>query len=73
MSNFNKKQILYCKYCNKECHSLNSLMNHERLCKLNPNRQESSFKYFNKNKNKFKSSTKGKICINNGKNFILRL
>ena len=68
MSNFNKKQKLYCKYCNKECHSLNSLMNHERLCKLNPNRQESSFKYLNKDRKKFKSSTKGKICINNGKN-----
>ena len=26
-----------CKYCNKICKNLNSLRNHERLCKLNPN------------------------------------
>jgi hypothetical protein len=29
-----------CKYCNKECKNANSLRNHERLCKQNPNRQE---------------------------------
>ena len=29
---------MQCKFCNKECKSLNSLRNHERLCKLNPNR-----------------------------------
>jgi len=29
-----------CKYCGKECKSQNSLRNHERLCKMNPNRQE---------------------------------
>jgi len=28
-----------CIHCNKSCHSNNSLRNHERLCKLNPNRQ----------------------------------
>lgn len=28
-----------CKYCNKECKNSNSLRNHERLCKNNPNRQ----------------------------------
>jgi len=28
-----------CKYCKKECKSVNSLKNHERLCKLNPNHQ----------------------------------
>ena len=28
-----------CKYCEKECKNANSLRNHERLCKLNPNRQ----------------------------------
>lgn len=29
---------LYCKFCNKQCKNLNSLNNHERLCKNNPNR-----------------------------------
>lgn len=28
-----------CKFCNKICKNDNSLRNHERLCKLNPNRQ----------------------------------
>ena len=28
-----------CKFCNKECKNKNSLRNHERLCKLNPNHQ----------------------------------
>lgn len=31
-----------CKFCNKECKNANSLRNHERLCKLNPNRQISA-------------------------------
>ena len=26
-----------CKYCGKECKNANSLSNHQRLCKLNPN------------------------------------
>ena len=30
---------LYCKYCDKECKNDNSLRNHERLCKSNPDRQ----------------------------------
>lgn len=40
-SDFNKINIQYCKYCGKGCKNLNSLSNHERLCKLNPNHQES--------------------------------
>lgn len=28
-----------CKYCKKECKNTNSLRNHERLCKLNPDHQ----------------------------------
>lgn len=32
-----------CKYCNKECKNANSLRNHERLCKLNPNHQTTVF------------------------------
>ena len=38
---------LICQFCGKECKSKNSLCNHERLCKLNPNRQESSWIQFN--------------------------
>ena len=37
-----------CKYCGKECKNLNSLHNHERLCKQNPNRDESNFVKYNK-------------------------
>ena len=44
---------IFCQYCNKQCKSLNSLHNHERLCKSNPNRVESPFvKYNESNKNK---------------------
>lgn len=28
-----------CSYCGKYCHNQNSLRNHQRLCKMNPNRQ----------------------------------
>lgn len=38
---------MVCQYCNKECKNQNSLKNHERLCKLNPNRQESPFVKYN--------------------------
>ena len=37
MNNFNKEQIYFCKYCNKECKSLNSLKQHEIRCKYNSN------------------------------------
>ena len=33
----------HCKFCNKECKNNNSLRNHERLCKSNPNKQISNF------------------------------
>ena len=35
--------MLYCKFCNKVCKNNNSLRNHERLCKLNPERQYTVF------------------------------
>jgi len=35
----NKHKSMKCKYCDKLCKNDNSLRNHERLCKLNPNRQ----------------------------------
>lgn len=39
-----------CIHCNKICKNKNSLINHERLCKLNPNRQilKSNFIEYNK-------------------------
>ena len=40
-----------CKYCDKECKNANSLRNHERLCKLNPNRQQTVFQTNNPQKN----------------------
>lgn len=36
-----------CKFCGKHCKNGNSLRNHERLCKLNPERQESHFVKWN--------------------------
>ena len=36
-----------CIYCGKPCKNANSKRNHERLCKSNPNRQESSWVKFN--------------------------
>lgn len=36
-----------CKFCGKVCKNANSLRNHERLCKENPEHQESSWIKFN--------------------------
>lgn len=33
---------LLCVFCQKECQNKNSLSNHQRLCKINPNRDEPS-------------------------------
>lgn len=33
-----------CRFCNKECKNANSLRNHERFCRSNPNREESHLK-----------------------------
>lgn len=44
MDNFNKKQQCYCKYCGKECKSLNSLKQHECRCKENPQKIEIKYK-----------------------------
>lgn len=35
-----------CKFCNKECKNANSLRNHERLCKLNPERQLTTYEKY---------------------------
>lgn len=37
---FNKLTTQYCRYCNKECHSINSLKQHELRCKENPDRKD---------------------------------
>ena len=54
-SEFNKPNIQYCQYCGKECKNKNSLINHERLCKSNPNKQDSNLK-----------SPKNKVAWNKG-------
>lgn len=64
MDNFNKPQILYCRYCRKECKNLNSLKQHECRCKQNPNRIKITLSYYSHH---HKGTTNGKICINNGK------
>lgn len=38
-SNFNAPDIQYCSFCGKECHSRNSLKQHECRCKENPDRR----------------------------------
>ena len=37
--------MFVCNYCQKECKNHNSHRNHERLCQLNPKRQQSNFKF----------------------------
>ena len=63
----NKEYVLYCQYCGKECKSLNSLKNHERLCKENSNKQESSWVQYNKirepNNQFIKAKKEGRIII----------
>lgn len=49
-----------CQYCFKECKNLNSLKNHERLCKSNPNRIESSFVKYNKERDPINQYIKAK-------------
>lgn len=39
MTEYNKPNICYCKFCNKICKSNNSLIQHEIRCKNNPNRK----------------------------------
>ena len=40
-----------CSFCDRECKNANSLRNHERLCRLNPNRQQTVFQTNNPQKN----------------------
>jgi hypothetical protein len=61
-----------CKFCFKECKNLNSQKNHERLCKLNPNRQFTPFHDKEKQKEilKIKQLTNRKNQWSN-KNYII--
>ena len=66
MNNFNKKQILYCKYCNKKCNSLNSLKQHEIRCHNNPERLVIDFSMRSPENATRKGINKGNKWINNG-------
>ena len=46
------EQKYTCRYCGKECKNANSLRNHERLCRLNPDRQFTKFSDTEWQKNK---------------------
>ena len=54
---------LFCKFCGKECKNENSLRNHERLCKLNPNRQLTTFEKYGPIEN---FNKKGRASWNKG-------
>lgn len=66
--NENENELI-CPYCGKKYKNNNSLKNHERLCKENPNHKESPFNDYNKkirnreitawNKGKTKESSEG--------------
>ena len=45
-----------CKYCKQERKNDNSLRNHERLCKLNPERKYTPFQDLNLQRNKKRSN-----------------
>lgn len=58
--------MLICKFCSKECKNENSLRNHERLCKENPNHQKNNFYDYNKSvKNKEREVSNGYIKARN--------
>lgn len=70
------KQDYICKYCNKICKNANSLRNHERLCKLNPNKDDRCLKILYENREKGKCKPrKGHKAWNKGltKNNDLRV
>ena len=54
-----------CKFCNKECKNPNSLRNHERLCKLNPNQDTRCLEILYKNRDKWNQS-EGRTAWNKG-------
>ena len=66
-----------CKFCGKTCKNANSLRNHERLCKLNPERQLSYIIKFNENNggpwNKGKTKETDERLAISGKHFSERV
>ena len=42
----NQPASYICRFCSKVCKNANSLRNHERLCKLNPNRQLTKYEKY---------------------------
>lgn len=66
MDNFNEPQIVFCQYCGRECKSLNSLKQHERRCKNNPNRLIVDFSKRTPEKSTRKGINKGNTWVNNG-------
>lgn len=62
-----KEQKFICKYCGKICKNHNSLRNHERLCKQNPNHQAHTGFIYGWNKGLHKSKN---LKIESTKNFI---
>lgn len=61
------EQEYKCKYCGKLCKNSNSLRNHERLCKLNPNHQNNPMlnkKPWNKGLSKDNNEILHKMSIN---------
>ena len=52
--NIESRNDLFCQYCGKQCKNIYSLKAHERLCKLNPNRQiiKSNFIGYNEKRKK---------------------
>lgn len=55
---YNQECEVFCTYCNKKCHSKNSLKQHEIRCALNPNRRLSE--------NNIGNRTKGRVPWNKG-------
>lgn len=53
-----------CMFCGKECKNDNSLRNHQRLCKLNPERQTTPFQDLEKQKEIAKIRSANKIYKN---------
>lgn len=55
---------MICSYCQKSCKNKNSLQNHERLCKENPNKQESNFKHVKQPWNKGLNKSDPRVAKN---------
>lgn len=59
---------MLCRFCNKECKNSNSLRNHERLCKSNPNYQVT---YLEKNRSFIPQRNGANTAKDEGREFIV--